>query len=433
MEGNYQAELDWGIEKIKKLIDLYRENEVLWNVWHPHYKNRAVRYMAWKEMAKKLHCQPIVTEKKMNSLRTQFFREHQRMISTRRSGVAANSIYQSTWPFFESLKFLRDVQAPLPTWSTPLSKEEIYGQRSQPSSVISSMPKMEVIANKSESSHGKEAFDSLPNRSTNPSASIQRSSKLSNRENCKKTPVKRSESPEWTITEIGNDRSKRSKSDNNGTEKALKTMNELKIQEGQVEDDYDHFGKLVGNELRKVLDSTSLQWTKWKIIDLIYQQTMPKSNPYTRMIACKSSEDLNPSVSCLCHYRHPCYQPSNGIEKTDERENNSKSIELMETIITNNTQRVKSIDSIHDKVSSFSHTRNIIEECRPKVIIEHKSLQTLSPAVENLNKQTEQTVHHHVIYKFVHYTTVSPISTSTNSFSSSFLDDFDTTDVDHFC
>ena len=118
MDANYPWQIDWSTEKVKKLIDLYRDYELLWNPKHPQYKNRVVRFTAWKDMAKKLRCQPIETEKKMNSLRVQFFREYQRITTSKKS--SSNNVYQSTWPLFEFLKFLADTQPPLQPSNIPL-------------------------------------------------------------------------------------------------------------------------------------------------------------------------------------------------------------------------------------------------------------------------------------------------------------------------
>ena len=58
---------------------------------------------------------------KIHHLRGYYSKELQREKASKKSGSATNEIYQSTWPHFNSLHFLRDVIIPRKTQSNIVS------------------------------------------------------------------------------------------------------------------------------------------------------------------------------------------------------------------------------------------------------------------------------------------------------------------------
>lgn len=260
-----------------------------------------------------------------------------------------------------------------------------------------------------------------------------RSSRGSRQNVTRKPPIKRSESPDWTVaTTSGNEQNKKSKLDDSCLENTVNTMKELKIQqESRVEDDFERFGKLVGNELRKIVDSTSLQWTKWKIIDQLYQQTLQNFVADSNNKINKNNRECSTRLSSQLRYGRG--QHINELDQAEDRGN--KSFELMENLIDSNMQHMEAINSSYDidvKSISASLSNSDVEEFRCKACCEDKTTQILSPAVDKLVHQSGQFpfTRCQYVYKYICHTT-SPSDIGYNDLGD--FNNFNEVDGDHFC
>jgi hypothetical protein len=94
--------MEWSNTVSKRLIDLYREKELLWNPTHADYKSIL---NAWNEISQLLGCDQTEVRKKVESLLTSFRRERQK--EETKSGCGADEAYKSSWFAFKSMLFLR--------------------------------------------------------------------------------------------------------------------------------------------------------------------------------------------------------------------------------------------------------------------------------------------------------------------------------------
>ena len=62
---------------------------------------------------------------KIQNFRTYYGKELNKEKTTRKSGASASEVYESKWPYFKSLDFLRDTIAPRKTNSNLVSKLRI--------------------------------------------------------------------------------------------------------------------------------------------------------------------------------------------------------------------------------------------------------------------------------------------------------------------
>lgn len=114
--------MEWSNSVVLELIDLYRDNECLWNPIDNDYKNKIKKMDAWNEISGILKCDPGEVKKKMESLLSSFRRERQKHEQSVKTGSGTNEIYTSTWFAFKNMLFLMDKFAPKQTKNTEVSK-----------------------------------------------------------------------------------------------------------------------------------------------------------------------------------------------------------------------------------------------------------------------------------------------------------------------
>lgn len=98
--------MEWNNKSILKLIDLYREQNCLWDPANSDYKNKSKRLEAWTEISHLIGTNMDDVKRKMESLLTSFRRERQREDNKNMNG--ADKIYKSTWFAYNSMAFLLD-------------------------------------------------------------------------------------------------------------------------------------------------------------------------------------------------------------------------------------------------------------------------------------------------------------------------------------
>lgn len=90
--------ISWDTEKIKCLIEDYRERRPLWDLRDPHYKDKKQKLSLWEELSSKYEISVRDLKEKLKNLRTTFHRNRRK-----KSG---------TWPHMDSLSFILEVDDP---------------------------------------------------------------------------------------------------------------------------------------------------------------------------------------------------------------------------------------------------------------------------------------------------------------------------------
>lgn len=111
--------MEWTREQTLMLIELYREQPVLWDPTKPDYKNRTKKSDAWKTLADVMGIDRAEVERKIRSLLAQFRRELKK-VKERKSGDSAEQVYTSSWFAFKSLWFVADKNKPRHTYDAGL-------------------------------------------------------------------------------------------------------------------------------------------------------------------------------------------------------------------------------------------------------------------------------------------------------------------------
>ncbi|XP_069692690.1 uncharacterized protein [Periplaneta americana] len=99
------AKKQWSVEETKRLIEAYKLESCLWNVFDSNYKSKDLRNRAMSKIAETAQASLEEVQRKLHNLRCQYTGEL-RKTKTRKSGNGAGDTYVSTWPYFQHLKFL---------------------------------------------------------------------------------------------------------------------------------------------------------------------------------------------------------------------------------------------------------------------------------------------------------------------------------------
>ena len=99
----------WEDEDIERLIDLYEARPCLWDIADPTYSKRDVREKALSEIKEELGIEINTIKSKWNSLRAQHGRELAKESKTK-SGQSTDDVYESSWPFMEKMRFVKQVK-----------------------------------------------------------------------------------------------------------------------------------------------------------------------------------------------------------------------------------------------------------------------------------------------------------------------------------
>lgn len=68
-------EMEWSKCKVAKLIELYEQEMVLWNITSSHHKNSNSRHDALQRISQVMECSIAEVEKKLHNLRSQYLHE----------------------------------------------------------------------------------------------------------------------------------------------------------------------------------------------------------------------------------------------------------------------------------------------------------------------------------------------------------------------
>ncbi|XP_035269039.1 uncharacterized protein LOC118225110 [Anguilla anguilla] len=102
MEQGVQMEFPWNRLRVLELIDLYKIEDVLWNISNRDYHNKAMRQAALVRLSAKLAAPVHEVNKKLMNLRTYYSKELAKVKRSRVRAAAAGGgeVYRSQWPYF---------------------------------------------------------------------------------------------------------------------------------------------------------------------------------------------------------------------------------------------------------------------------------------------------------------------------------------------
>ncbi|XP_063223261.1 uncharacterized protein LOC134531480 [Bacillus rossius redtenbacheri] len=110
--------MEWSKEDQIKLIDLYKQQTVIWDPNNVNHFNKIRKQDAWEEIGAEMDRDVDECKKKMESLLSALRRERKKMKDTAGTGKGTDEMYRSSWFAFESLRFLLDKNKQRKTIST---------------------------------------------------------------------------------------------------------------------------------------------------------------------------------------------------------------------------------------------------------------------------------------------------------------------------
>ncbi|KAH8264412.1 hypothetical protein KR038_008316 [Drosophila bunnanda] len=97
----------WDRESTIKLIELYENQSVLWDVSSQDYKDKHKKQNAYRAIGEELGKSDDDLKTKIHNLRTQFFQEVRR-VKQKKSDQGTSDNHTSKWEFFDALKFIQN-------------------------------------------------------------------------------------------------------------------------------------------------------------------------------------------------------------------------------------------------------------------------------------------------------------------------------------
>lgn len=146
---------EFSLEDEKIIIHTVADHPEVWNVKNPNYYRKDVKERAYKKVFDELggrfpgkfnflsmRCQQITCTtnselpvskiiKKWGNLRTQFTREHNKVLSSQRSGQGTDDLYVPKWKHYSDLLYLRSACIQRPSTSNLRPGEVTRPQESQ--------------------------------------------------------------------------------------------------------------------------------------------------------------------------------------------------------------------------------------------------------------------------------------------------------------
>lgn len=109
--------------EILKLIEMYKQNECLWNIHTPMYKKYELKQMAWDKIAKEFNTNVDNVKKKIKFLRTTFSSEKKKVDHSMKTGRALD-IYVPSLFYYNDISFLKNTILARDSNSTENSSNE---------------------------------------------------------------------------------------------------------------------------------------------------------------------------------------------------------------------------------------------------------------------------------------------------------------------
>ncbi|KAL5246304.1 hypothetical protein ACI65C_013712 [Semiaphis heraclei] len=101
----------WNEETTLKFVQLYRENENLWNIFISEYRNRDTRSASMQSIASELNIPNFTIKdvpKKIKSLRSTYYLELAKVEKSKASGGGASFVYKPLVPWKSEPKTIQD-------------------------------------------------------------------------------------------------------------------------------------------------------------------------------------------------------------------------------------------------------------------------------------------------------------------------------------
>ncbi|KAJ8279993.1 hypothetical protein COCON_G00070590 [Conger conger] len=104
MEQVVQMDFPWNRLRVLELIDLYKTEDVLWNISNRDYHNKAMRQAALVRLSAKIAAPVHEVNKKLMNLRTCVREELAKVKRSRvRALAGGGELYRSQWPYFHHM------------------------------------------------------------------------------------------------------------------------------------------------------------------------------------------------------------------------------------------------------------------------------------------------------------------------------------------
>lgn len=101
----------WNDEVMLKFVNLYKENQCLWQTHHPKYKNKETRNASIQYIVDEMAIPEFGVadcKNKIKNLRSHYCQELKKIQESKNSGANPDDIYQPSVPWFGTVdRFLR--------------------------------------------------------------------------------------------------------------------------------------------------------------------------------------------------------------------------------------------------------------------------------------------------------------------------------------
>lgn len=97
---------EWTRAEVTDLIACYEQHPCLWNVLSNEYKNKIIKSDAFKKLSEKFGTSVEEITRKIHNLRNQFNTELKK-INSKKSGQGSDDNYETKWPYFKNLLFIK--------------------------------------------------------------------------------------------------------------------------------------------------------------------------------------------------------------------------------------------------------------------------------------------------------------------------------------
>lgn len=116
---------------IREFLSLYKQQPVLWQQKHPHYRNRAERTEAYTTLVKK--CQEYYSDAdedfvrlKIDSMRSTFRKERRKVLQSKESSTNPEDVYKPSLWYYDLLLFTAGEEPENETTSEERSSQPEY-------------------------------------------------------------------------------------------------------------------------------------------------------------------------------------------------------------------------------------------------------------------------------------------------------------------
>ncbi|KAK5645442.1 hypothetical protein RI129_006742 [Pyrocoelia pectoralis] len=131
-----------------KFLELYEQEELLWNFKHKNYKNKDFRDNALKRLQEAFNLTQLEIKNRIKNLRSTYSQELAKIKGSKVSGTSSDEVYKCTLIWFETAdRFLRDVIVTRKTSSNLIRKinKKKRKKNDAPSYISTAIDKLEKL------------------------------------------------------------------------------------------------------------------------------------------------------------------------------------------------------------------------------------------------------------------------------------------------